>query len=155
MARIAEALTEARQQGAPLSLIFLDLDHFKSVNDHHGHLIGDACLRILAERVQSELRPGDTLARWGGEEFVVLLPATALGEAALIGERIRRRVETDPFIARGVAVAITVSLGLSGHTRATIESPEQLIEQADAALYRAKAAGRNRLIVHPAFAAAP
>ena len=155
MARIAEALTEARQHGAPLSLIFLDLDHFKAVNDHHGHLIGDACLRILAERVQSELRPGDTLARWGGEEFVVLLPATALGEAALIGERIRRRVETDPFIARGVAVAITVSLGLSGHRRAGIESPEQLIEQADAALYRAKAAGRNRLIVHPAFAAAP
>ncbi|MBU6404145.1 MAG: GGDEF domain-containing protein [Proteobacteria bacterium] len=155
MARIAEALTEARQQHAPLSLIFLDLDHFKAINDRHGHLIGDACLRILAERVQSELRPGDTLARWGGEEFVVLLPATALGEATLIGERIRRRVEADPFIASGVAVAITVSLGLSGHTRATIESPEQLIEQADAALYRAKAAGRNRLIVHPAFAAVP
>jgi diguanylate cyclase (GGDEF)-like protein len=155
MARIAEALTEARQQHQPLSLIFLDLDHFKAINDRHGHLIGDACLRILAERVQSELRPGDTLARWGGEEFVVLLPATALGEATLIGERIRRRVEADPFIARGVTVAITVSLGLSGHTRAAIESPEQLIEQADAALYRAKAAGRNRLIVHPAFAAAP
>lgn len=153
MARIAEALTEARQQHVPLSLIFLDLDHFKAINDRHGHLAGDACLRILAERVHSELRPGDTLARWGGEEFVVLLPATALGEAALIGERIRRRVEADPFVAGGVAVAITVSLGLSGHTRAAIESPEQLIEQADAALYRAKAAGRNRLIVHPAFAA--
>ncbi len=153
MARIAEALTEARQRHLPLSLIFLDLDHFKAINDRHGHLIGDACLRILAERVQSELRPGDTLARWGGEEFVVLLPATALGEAAQIGERIRRRVEADPLVTSGVAVAITVSLGLSGHTRATIESPEQLIEQADAALYRAKAAGRNRLIVHPAFAA--
>ncbi len=153
MARIAEALTEARQRHLPLSLIFLDLDHFKAINDRHGHLIGDACLRILAERVQSELRPGDTLARWGGEEFVVLLPATALGEAAQIGERIRHRVEADPFIASGVAVAITVSLGLSGHTRAAIESPEQLIEQADAALYRAKAAGRNRLIVHPVFAA--
>lgn len=155
MARIAEVLTEARQQHVPLSLIFLDLDHFKVINDRHGHLTGDACLRILAERVQSELRPGDTLARWGGEEFVVLLPATALGEAALIGERIRRRVEADPFVAGGVAVAITVSLGLSGHTHATIESPEQLIEQADAALYRAKAAGRNRLIVHPTFAATP
>ncbi|EQD80868.1 response regulator receiver modulated diguanylate cyclase, partial [mine drainage metagenome] len=143
MARIAEALTEARQQHVPLSLIFLDLDHFKVINDRHGHLTGDACLRILAERVHSELRPGDTLARWGGEEFVVLLPATALGEAALIGERIRRRVEADPFVAGGAAVAVTVSLGLSGHARATVESPEQLIEQADAALYRAKAAGRN------------
>ena len=153
MARIAEALIDARQTRRPLSLIFLDLDHFKAINDHHGHLAGDACLRILAERVQSELRPADTLARWGGEEFVVLLPGAALDEACIIGERIRRRVESDPFVAGGEAIAITVSLGVSGHCRTSIDSPEQLIEQADAALYRAKAEGRNRLVVHPTYAA--
>jgi diguanylate cyclase (GGDEF)-like protein len=136
-----------------LSLIFLDLDHFKAINDSLGHLAGDACLRILAERAQSELRPADTLARWGGEEFVVLLPGAALDEASSIGERIRRRVEADPFVAGGETIAITVSLGISGYSRASIDSPEQLIEQADAALYRAKAEGRNRLAVHPAYAA--
>ncbi len=153
MARIAEALIDARQTHRPLSLIFLDLDHFKAINDRHGHLAGDACLRILAERAQSELRPADTLARWGGEEFVVLLPGAALDEASTIGERIRRRVEADPFVAGGEAIAITVSLGISGYSRTSIDSPEQLIEQADAALYRAKAEGRNRLAVHPAYAA--
>ncbi len=153
MACIAEALIDARQTHRPLSLIFLDLDHFKAINDRHGHLAGDACLRILAERAQSELRPADTLARWGGEEFVVLLPGAALDEASAIGERIRRRVEANPFVAGGEAIAITVSLGISGYSRASIDSPEQLIEQADAALYRAKAEGRNRLAVHPAYAA--
>ncbi len=153
MARIAEALTDARQTHRPLSLIFLDLDRFKTINDRHGHLAGDACLRILAERAQSELRPADTLARWGGEEFVVLLPGAALDEASTIGERIRRRVEANPFVAGGEAIAITVSLGISGYSRTSIDSPEQLIEQADAALYRAKAEGRNRLAVHPAYAA--
>ncbi len=152
MARMAEALTDARQRHQPLSVIFLDLDHFKAINDHHGHLVGDACLRILAERAQAHLRPQDTLARWGGEEFVVLLPGAALDEASAIGERIRRRVEADPFIAGGAAISVTVSLGVSGHTRAPLDSPEQLIEQADAALYRAKAEGRNRLVVHPAYA---
>ena len=153
MARIAEALIDARQTHRPLSLIFLDLDHFKAINDRHGHLAGDACLRILAERAQSELRPADTLARWGGEEFVVLLPGAALDEASTIGERIRRRVEANPFVAGGEAIAITVSLGISGYSRSSVDSPEQLIEQADAALYRAKAEGRNRLAVHPAYAA--
>lgn len=154
MARLAVTLSEARHMRTPLSLLFLDLDHFKVINDRHGHLTGDACLRILAERTQSELRPGDVLARWGGEEFVVVLPGTALDEASAIGERIRLRVERDPFVAEGKLVAVTVSLGISGYTPAsTVDSPEQLIEQADSALYRAKADGRNRLSVHPALSA--
>ena len=153
MARIAEALTEARQTRQTLSLLFLDLDHFKAVNDRYGHLVGDACLRIVAERVHAELRPGDTLARWGGEEFVVLLPDAAPCEAAAIGERIRQRVQAHPFRIGSEDIAVTVSLGIAGHTRTSMDSPEQLIEQADAALYRAKAEGRNRLAVHPAFAA--
>jgi diguanylate cyclase (GGDEF)-like protein len=153
MVRIAEALTAARQARQSLSLIFLDLDHFKVVNDLHGHLIGDACLRIVAERIQSELRPGDILARWGGEEFVVLLLYTGLDEAEIIGERIRHRVDSNTLQAGGESVKLTVSLGISGFTGAGPESPEQLIEQADAALYRAKSGGRNCLVVHPTFAA--
>ena len=84
---------------------------------------------------------------------MVVLPAAALGEAAAIGERIRQRVQAHPFRVGSEDVAVTVSLGVAGHTRASMDSPEQLIEQADAALYRAKAEGRNRLAVHPAFAA--
>ncbi|OOG45663.1 GGDEF domain-containing protein [Rhodanobacter sp. C01] len=154
MVRMAEALAAARQARQSLSLIFLDLDHFKVVNDHHGHLVGDACLRIVAERIQYELRPGDILARWGGEEFVVLLLHTGRQEAEAIGERIRRRVESDPFQAGGETVRLTVSLGVSGFAGAGQDSPEQLIEQADAALYRAKSDGRNCVAVYPAFGAA-
>jgi len=146
-------LTAARQARQSLSLIFLDLDHFKVVNDLHGHLIGDACLRIVAERIQSELRPGDILARWGGEEFVVLLLHTGRDEAETIGERIRCRVDSNTIQAGGESVKLTVSLGISGFAGAGPESPEQLIEQADAALYRAKSDGRNCLVVHPTFAA--
>jgi diguanylate cyclase (GGDEF)-like protein len=153
MVRIAEALTAAQHARQSLSLIFLDLDHFKVVNDRHGHLVGDACLRIVAERIQSELRSGDILARWGGEEFVVLLLHTGRNEAEVIGERIRRRVAASPFQADNEMVRLTVSLGISGFTGAGAESPEQLIEQADAALYRAKSAGRNRLAIHPTFVA--
>ncbi|GAB2532757.1 diguanylate cyclase [Rhodanobacter koreensis] len=153
MVRMAEALTAARQAQQSLSLIFLDLDHFKVVNDHHGHLVGDACLRIVAERIQYELRPGDILARWGGEEFVVLLLHAGRPEAEAIGERIRRRVESDPFQAGGETVRLTVSLGVSGFGGAGQDSPEQLIEQADAALYRAKSGGRNCVAVYPAFGA--
>lgn len=153
MVRMAEALIAARQARQSLSLIFLDLDHFKVVNDHYGHLVGDACLRIVAERIQYELRPGDILARWGGEEFVVLLLHTGRMEAEAIGERIRRRVESDPFQAGGEMVRLTVSLGVSGFAGAGQDSPEQLIEQADAALYRAKSGGRNCVAVHPAFGA--
>ncbi len=153
MIRVAEALIAARQTRQSLSLIFLDLDHFKVVNDRFGHLIGDACLRIVAERIQSELRPGDILARWGGEEFVVLLLHTGRSEAEAIGERIRRRVEADPLQSGGEAVQLTVSLGISGFAGTGPDSPEQLIEQADAALYRAKSNGRNCLAVHPTFAA--
>ncbi|MGH8157203.1 MAG: diguanylate cyclase [Rhodanobacter sp.] len=153
MVRMAEALTAARQARQSLSLIFLDLDHFKAINDHHGHLVGDACLRIVAERIQCELRPNDILARWGGEEFVVLLLHTGRQEAETIGERIRLRIESNPFQANGELVRLTVSLGVSGFAGAGQVSPEQLIEQADAALYRAKSGGRNCVAVHPAFGA--
>lgn len=153
--RIAEALTDARQTRQPLSLLFLDIDHFKAVNDRYGHLVGDECLRIVAERMQAELRPADTLARWGGEEFVVLLPAAGMAEAAIIGERIRQRVAAHAFQVGNEPIAVTVSLGLTSHNRASMDSPEQLIEQADAALYRAKAEGRNRIAVHPSLAAVP
>ncbi len=151
MGRLAESLTEARHLGTPLSLIFLDLDFFKGINDRYGHLAGDDCLRILTERITSELRPGDSLSRWGGEEFVVVLPNASQSEAEAVGERIRHRVQRDPFLAQSQSIEITVSLGISSY-RGGPETPEQLIEQADSALYGAKKAGRNRLATYPVFA---
>ncbi len=151
MARLAESLTEARHQSTPLSLLFLDLDFFKDINDRYGHLAGDDCLRIVTERIISELRPGDSLSRWGGEEFVVVLPNASQSEAKTVGERIRQRVQRDPFLAQSQSIEITVSLGISSYHGGP-ETPEQLIEQADSALYGAKKAGRNRLATYPVFA---
>ncbi len=152
MPKLAEALTEARQGDHPLTLLFLDIDHFKAINDRYGHLVGDACLKAVAAAVGEELRQGDVLARWGGEEFVALLPGASPAVAIAIGERIRQRVDTMAVRIDDQPVAMTVSIGIAGLGRGD-DSPEQLIQRADVALYRAKADGRNRLVLHPGLVA--
>ncbi len=132
--------------GRPLSVIMLDIDLFKNVNDTHGHAVGDQVLTTLARRCRSHIRHVDVLGRYGGEEFAILLPETDLFTANEIAERIRRSIAAEPIATAQGAIHITVSLGVSKAIAATT-SLEKLIDQADAALYKAKQGGRNRVEV--------
>jgi diguanylate cyclase (GGDEF)-like protein len=135
----------ARHNTSALSLIVVDIDHFKRINDQHGHPTGDQVLVGVTQRVRAELRSGDILARIGGEEFLVLLPAMDLGHAWVVAERLRGAIADRP-IAAGKAgpIAVTASLGVA--TLMPDDNPQSLIGAADAMLYAAKHAGRNRVI---------
>ncbi|MFJ4344342.1 diguanylate cyclase [Pseudomonas sp. NPDC089401] len=147
--RRATALLDSRQQHAqalPLTLMMLDIDHFKSINDQHGHAVGDQVLRHFARTLQDQLHDGELLARLGGEEFVVMLPGLAPERASFSAERLRRAVQ-DLHVAQGDArLQITVSIGLDGCSEnQQAPSLDELLARADQALYRAKAHGRNRV----------
>jgi diguanylate cyclase (GGDEF)-like protein/PAS domain S-box-containing protein len=131
----------------PLAAIMLDIDHFKHVNDTHGHRVGDRVLRSLADRINQNIRQVDILGRYGGEEFVILLPETELFKACEIAERIRSAVSAEAILeSENGPIQVTVSLGVTRATRGTSSLPE-LLEQADKALYQAKQNGRNRVEV--------
>ena len=140
------AWAHAARHAEPLSLLMLDADHFKSVNDTYGHAAGDVVLTKLAEVCRENLRASDVVGRYGGEEFVILLSETDLVEAQETAERLRRQLElTQVDIAQGT-ITFTVSIGVATKTPSSL-SVEQLLEQADGALLRAKREGRNRLRV--------
>jgi diguanylate cyclase (GGDEF)-like protein len=142
---LAMEARRAVRTSAPMVIGVLDLDHFKQVNDTLGHEGGDLALRHFTEVVQGQLRAGDVLARTGGEEFSLLLPATTLAEAKLVAERVRRAVAERPLQHAGQAHAITLSIGLAPvDDLADLRTP---IKRADAATYRAKREGRNRVCV--------
>ena len=136
----------ARRLGQGVALVFLDLDHFKRVNDRHGHETGDRVLQQLAARLLGIIRETDLLFRWGGEEFVILLPHTGTSEASALAERIRAAVAERPFVANDAyaGVPMTVSVGVAGEAGGRID-PDALLARADAACYRAKERGRNRV----------
>ncbi len=136
---LAQALAQARRTNEPLTLILFDIDHFKQINDRLGHLHGDDVLREVAELARHSLRAADTLCRWGGEEFLVLLRDCDLESARAIGEKLRLAVAT----AEKIDSPVTISLGLAAWR--TDEAGEALIARADEAMYRAKRNGRNRL----------
>ena len=140
-------LKEADEHHRPLSLMVLDIDHFKSVNDTYGHPAGDAVLREFAKRLKMAVRGIDLVARIGGEEFVIAMPETDGDLALRIGERLREKISDDPFVLTDGPgeVPVTVSIGLSTHIYPG-NTAEGLIGRADAALYRAKREGRNRII---------
>jgi len=133
---------EARRHQEPLSLLLLDIDHFKHVNDTHGHPAGDMVLREFARRLNNELRSGDIAGRWGGEEFLVILPHTDLTGAVEVAERIRNAFAATPVTAGVAHITVTVSGGCCGGPG---ESPEELLHRADRELYQAKTAGRNQI----------
>jgi diguanylate cyclase (GGDEF)-like protein len=136
----------ARRYGHPLSVIAMDLDHFKKVNDLHGHSGGDAVLNAAASLVMQELRSEtDFVGRVGGEEFTLLLPHTNAEGAAALAERIRGRLEQHPLIVKGAPVRLTASFGV--RQLADDHDIDRLLTEADKALYRAKRAGRNRVAV--------
>jgi diguanylate cyclase (GGDEF)-like protein len=132
--------SSAARHGQSLAAIMVDIDHFKRVNDTHGHAAGDAVLCAVAERLRTRLRLEDLIGRWGGEEFLILLAQTEAAEAATLAEALRQRVGSSPIEAGGAKVTVTVSLGCAA---ALDRDFEKLIRRADAALYEAKSAGRN------------
>jgi diguanylate cyclase (GGDEF)-like protein len=135
----------SRRLGRGLSLVYFDIDHFKRINDTHGHDVGDDMLKHLVAVAQAESREHDILFRWGGEEFVLLLPHTPPDEAVALAERLRARVALSPLQRQsGAAIAATVSLGTAG-SRSFPVSADEMIELADAACYLAKRGGRNRV----------
>lgn len=140
---LSSALAGSRKTGAPLSLIILDLDHFKRINDTLGHAAGDAVLRQAAAVSQSLMVEGQFFARIGGEEFAVLLPGQELADAAQVAEEIRATIEQSHITFDGQKIPVTVSLGIAELAAGGNESGEGLYERADAQLYAAKGAGRN------------
>ena len=141
--QLDRAQRDWQDRGEPLSLLMLDIDHFKRINDVHGHPAGDRVLSHFANTLSAALRPTDLLARLGGEEFAILLPATTLVDAVAMAERLRILVAEMRVTTANGDVTVTVSLGC-----ATAAVDDDLLEAADRALYTAKHAGRNRVHVY-------
>lgn len=148
---LATLVEQAAARGKPLSLLILDIDYFKSVNDTHGHDAGDDVLREFATRIRKSIRGIDLACRYGGEEFVIVMPETDMAVAALVAERIRRKVASEPFrIEQGVkSLDVTISIGLAA-LAGREDTGATLLKRADQALYRAKRDGRNRVVADAA-----
>ena len=142
---LAEQVQRSRRNGEAFALMMLDVDHFKAINDHHGHAVGDLALKHVAALLRHGVRDVDHLSRLGGEEFVVLLPAATPAAALALAERLRENVEGSPPTVQQHVLPLTVSIGLA-QWAGDADEPRQLLARADAALYRAKAAGRNRVV---------
>ncbi len=152
--RLAEELSRARRTTTALGILSFDIDHFKRVNDTHGHLAGDRVLRAVAGAARSVIRTGDVLIRTGGEEFLVVLPGAAGKDVRGIGEAIRKAVGASKVLISQGKVSVTVSLGGIFYPGIGDETPEELMVAADEALYESKHLGRDRLTMHSAPALA-
>ena len=145
---LRSAAAKAMEDGTTLCLFMADIDHFKTFNDTYGHMVGDQVLRLVGRVLIEAIRPGDLAARFGGEEFVVVLPECRLDEAARIAERIRERIGEKHVVRRSSGDdlgTVTLSLGVTAYQPGEVVG--QLIERADTRLYDAKQAGRNRVAV--------
>ena len=145
--RLSDEVSRARRYDLPLALLMIDVDHFKKVNDTYGHQAGDQILIKTAALIAHSIREVDVVARYGGEELVVILPSTPAINATILAERLRKGVETQiaiPSAPGGPEIRITISIGIAGLSP-EITSTAALLEGADAAMYRAKSSGRNRV----------
>jgi two-component system cell cycle response regulator len=149
-------LGRAARHARPLSLVLFDIDHFKNINDSHGHVAGDYVLSTLARRVHEIIRTEDVFARYGGEEFAVICRAIDLPKANLFAERLRSNIQATEFVFEQALIPVTVSLGVAGLPQVEVDDPLALVSAADQALYDAKRGGRNRveLAIGPAAGAA-
>jgi len=141
----ASRFEQARRYARPLSLVIVDLDYFKSINDQFGHAAGDGVLRGVARTLDHETRRSDFVARIGGEEFAILLPETSLFEALHFAEKIRSTIMNSTIRTEAATHKVTVSIGVANVPHSSVTSAQELFNAADQALYRAKARGRNRI----------
>ena len=140
-------IEQAAARGKPLASLIIDIDYFKAINDTHGHDAGDDVLRDFAMRIKKSIRGIDLACRYGGEEFVIVMPETDMAVAAMVAERLRRRIAAEPFaVAQGTRhIPVTISIGIAG-LRDKDDTAAALLKRADQALYRAKRDGRNRVV---------
>jgi len=154
-ARLREELARAQRARHAIVCLMIDVDHFKRINDHYGHLAGDTVLREVAQRIDAEMRLSDTGARFGGDEFAMVLSHATIGDGEKVAARVLQAVRGQPIgIGRGAAQTVTLSIGVAAAKPAAGQRDykvlaERLIAEADAALYRAKSAGRNRVAISP------
>lgn len=146
-------IERSARSGQPFTLALIDLDHFKTINDRYGHGAGDEVLKSFANTGMALIRSIDTLARWGGEEFLLLMPNTTADAAMVVAQRLRGAVARHPLAAGDALITYTLSAGLCEHRPGL--GPVELLQQADGALYQAKSAGRNRVSVAPAEGVGP
>ena len=147
LGRLHEEFERSIRSTIPLGLLMLDIDHFKSVNDTYGHQAGDRILKSIAAIIKTILREGDILVRYGGEEFLAILPAAASEDLELIGERIRRSVEESAHPYESQTIRVTISIGGAAFPNQNVEKESTLLQLADDSLYKAKETGRNRVVV--------
>jgi len=146
--RLTEECARSDRSGEPFALLVIDLDGFKTINDTYGHAAGDACLQHFTLMAQTRLRPGDLLARTGGDEFCIVLPSSSLRDGTMIAQRVLDVCRQDAEGCSGPDIPIAVSIGVAQWTRETGRFPESLIVAADEALYAAKKEGKNRYAAH-------
>ena len=154
--RLAEEFRRAQRYADPVSLMMIDLDHFKAVNDQHGHLAGDSVLREAAALIRASIREPDICARFGGEEFAVILPKTHMSGALTVAERVWRELGQKKYRigaeGKHLDVQVTASIGIAFYPARDVTGPDVLLKLADEALYRAKDAGRNTICLYQAQA---
>ena len=145
---ISNDVQRALRYNESLSLVMLDIDHFKKFNDTYGHQTGDMVLRTLGRIIQSFKRESDLASRYGGEEFAILLYHTVIADAQVVAERLRKTVEQYCFESEGIILSVTISLGVSSLPCKEIANSKTMIDLADKALYQAKSQGRNRVAIY-------
>ena len=145
--RLSDEFKRAERYREPLSCVMIDVDHFKRVNDRHGHDAGDAALRVVADRLRKAVREVDVVARYGGEEFLLVLPSTNFSGALSVAERVWRAIGGEPFVFGEASERVTASVGVAVYPSRDIKSKDQLLKAADRALYQAKHEGRDRICV--------
>ena len=143
---LAQAISAAQRYGVPLCVISIDIDHFKNINDNYGHVAGDEALQLMGRTIQQAARKEDTVCRWGGEEFFIIAPNISLSEGAVAAERFRKFVENQTFTLDGALLSITISAGVACLDLES-KGQDQLLIEADQALYAAKRGGRNRVAI--------
>jgi diguanylate cyclase (GGDEF)-like protein len=153
--RLHEEFAKAQRHALPLSILLIDIDHFKHINDEHGHQVGDLVLIHLSKLILSNIRHSDIATRYGGEEFLIMAPNTAISAAGELAERLRQQVEAHPLkLARTDEshtqreIGMTASIGVTTFTQEDNNSIQKLVHESDMALYRAKQGGRNRVAVY-------